>query len=82
VEEARTHKPDLHRAAFAALSVLVMGHPYAIGISAPLSIVWGAGDAADAAAAGSVTTIFVHSLWGRLELFLGAVRSVGGGEVE
>jgi len=34
------------------------------------------------AMAGSVTAIFVHSLWGRPELFLGAVRSVGGGEVE
>jgi heavy metal translocating P-type ATPase len=40
--------PDVRRAVFAALSVLVMGYPCAIGISAPLSIVRGAGDAADA----------------------------------
>jgi len=39
--------PDVRRAVFAALSVLVMGYPCAIGISAPLSIVRGAGDAAE-----------------------------------
>ncbi|HEV2549428.1 MAG TPA: cation-translocating P-type ATPase [Stellaceae bacterium] len=39
--------PDLSRAVFAALSVLVMGYPCAVGISAPLSIVRGAGEAAD-----------------------------------
>ncbi len=39
--------PDLGRAVFAALSVLVMGYPCAVGISAPLSIVRGAGEAAD-----------------------------------
>jgi heavy metal translocating P-type ATPase len=39
--------PDLGRAVFAALSVLVMGYPCAVGISAPLSIVHGAGKAAD-----------------------------------
>jgi Cu+-exporting ATPase len=39
--------PDLQRAMFAGLSVLVMGYPCAVGISAPLSIVRGAGDAAD-----------------------------------
>ncbi|HEX2273700.1 MAG TPA: cation-translocating P-type ATPase [Acidimicrobiales bacterium] len=39
--------PDLERAAFAALSVLVMGYPCAVGIAAPLSIVRGAGEAAD-----------------------------------
>ena len=39
--------PDLQRAMFAGLSVLVMGYPCAVGISAPLSIVRGAGDAAE-----------------------------------
>jgi Cu+-exporting ATPase len=38
---------DLERATFAALSVLVMGYPCAVGIAAPLSIVRGAGEAAD-----------------------------------
>ncbi len=38
---------DLSRAAFAGLSVLVMGYPCAVGIAAPLSIVRGAGEAAD-----------------------------------
>ena len=38
--------PDMLRAVFAALSVLVMGYPCALGISAPLSIVRGAGEAA------------------------------------
>lgn len=38
---------DLERAVFAALTVLVMGYPCAVGISAPLSIVRGAGEAAD-----------------------------------
>ncbi len=38
---------DLVRAAFAGLSVLVMGYPCAVGISAPLSIVRGAGEAAE-----------------------------------
>src|SRR3546814_534432 len=37
--------PDLERAVFAGLSVLVMGYPCAVGISAPLSIVRGAGEA-------------------------------------
>ena len=37
---------DLERAVFAGLSVLVMGYPCAVGISAPLSIVRGAGEAA------------------------------------
>lgn len=38
---------DSERAIFAALSVLVMGYPCAVGIAAPLSIVRGAGEAAD-----------------------------------
>uniref|UniRef100_UPI00356485AF heavy metal translocating P-type ATPase n=1 Tax=Halomonas sp. TaxID=1486246 RepID=UPI00356485AF len=38
---------DLERAVFAALTVLVMGYPCAVGISAPLSIVRSAGEAAD-----------------------------------
>jgi P-type Cu+ transporter len=38
---------DVERAVFAGLSVLVMGYPCAVGISAPLSIVRGAGEAAD-----------------------------------
>jgi len=42
-----TGQPDLGRAVFKALSVLVMGYPCAVGISAPLSIVRGAGEAAD-----------------------------------
>jgi Cu+-exporting ATPase len=42
-----TGQPNLERAVFAALSVLVMGYPCAVGIAAPLSIVRGAGEAAD-----------------------------------
>lgn len=38
---------DVQRAMFAGLSVLVMGYPCAVGISAPLSIVRGAGQAAE-----------------------------------
>lgn len=38
---------DIERALFAGLSVLVMGYPCAVGISAPLSIVRGAGEAAE-----------------------------------
>jgi len=38
---------DMERAVFAGLSVLVMGYPCAVGISAPLSIVRGAGEAAE-----------------------------------
>jgi heavy metal translocating P-type ATPase len=37
----------VQRAVFAALSVLVMGYPCAVGIAAPLAIVRGAGEAAD-----------------------------------
>ena len=39
--------PELQRAVFAGLTVLVMGYPCAVGISAPLSIVRGAGEAAE-----------------------------------
>ncbi len=42
-----TGQADMQRAVFAALSVLVMGYPCAVGIAAPLSIVRGAGEAAD-----------------------------------
>ncbi len=42
-----TGHADLARAVFAGLSVLVMGYPCAVGIAAPLSIVRGAGQAAD-----------------------------------
>src|SRR6266498_3702481 len=42
-----TGHADLSRAVFAALSVLVMGYPCAVGIAAPLSIVRGAGEAAE-----------------------------------
>ncbi len=42
-----TGKPDVTHAVFAGLSVLVMGYPCAVGISAPLSIVRGAGQAAE-----------------------------------
>ena len=42
-----TGEADVERAVFAGLSVLVMGYPCAVGISAPLSIVRGAGEAAD-----------------------------------
>ena len=38
---------DLERAVFASLSVLVMGYPCAVGISTPLSIVRGGGEAAE-----------------------------------
>jgi heavy metal translocating P-type ATPase len=44
---AVTGHPDVTRAVFAALTVLVMGYPCAVGIAAPLAIVRGAGDAAD-----------------------------------
>lgn len=42
-----TGHPDVQRAMFAGLSVLVMGYPCAVGIAAPLAIVRGAGLAAD-----------------------------------
>ncbi len=42
-----TGQPNVQRAVFAGISVLVMGYPCAVGIAAPLAIVRGAGDAAD-----------------------------------
>ncbi len=42
-----TGEPNLSRAVFAGLGVLVMGYPCAVGIAAPLAIVRGAGEAAD-----------------------------------
>ena len=42
-----TGHADIERAVFAGLSVLVMGYPCAVGISAPLSIIRGAGQAAE-----------------------------------
>jgi heavy metal translocating P-type ATPase len=42
-----TGQLDVERAVFSGLSVLVMGYPCAVGISAPLSIVRGAGEAAE-----------------------------------
>src|SRR6266540_1754274 len=42
-----TGQADTQRGVFAALSVLVMGYPCAVGIAAPLAIVRGAGAAAD-----------------------------------
>ena len=43
---ALTGTVDVQRAVFAALTVLVMGYPCAVGIAAPLAIVRGAGEAA------------------------------------
>ncbi|MEW6152745.1 MAG: heavy metal translocating P-type ATPase [Actinomycetota bacterium] len=40
-------EPDVRRAVFAGISVLVMGYPCAVGIAAPLAIVRAAGEAAD-----------------------------------
>lgn len=39
--------PDLNRALFAAISVLIMAYPCAMGMAAPLALVRGAGDAAE-----------------------------------
>lgn len=44
---AITGAVDVRHAVFAALSVLVMGYPCAVGIAAPLAIVRGTGTAAD-----------------------------------
>lgn len=44
---AATGEVNVQRAVFAALTVLVMGYPCAVGIAAPLAIVRGAGEAAD-----------------------------------
>jgi Cu+-exporting ATPase len=40
-------EPDVRRGVFAALGMLVMGYPCAVGIAAPLAIVRAAGEAAD-----------------------------------
>ncbi len=40
-------QPDPLRAGFAALSVLVMGYPCALGMATPLAIIRGSGEAAD-----------------------------------
>lgn len=40
-------EPDVRRAVFAGLGVLVMGYPCAVGIAAPLAIVRAAGEAAE-----------------------------------
>jgi len=40
-------QPDVRRAVFAGLGVLVMGYPCAVGIAAPLAIIRAAGEAAD-----------------------------------
>ena len=40
-------EPDVRRAVFAGIGVLVMGYPCAVGIAAPLAIVRAAGKAAD-----------------------------------
>jgi Cu+-exporting ATPase len=44
---ALTGEPDVRRAVFAGIGVLVMGYPCAVGIAAPLAIVRAAGEAAD-----------------------------------
>ncbi|MEU6856583.1 heavy metal translocating P-type ATPase [Rothia kristinae] len=40
-------EPDVRRAVFAGIGVLIMGYPCAMGIAAPLAIVRAAGEAAD-----------------------------------
>lgn len=44
---ASAGEPEVRRAVFAALGVLVMGYPCAVGIAAPLAIVRAAGEVAD-----------------------------------
>lgn len=44
---ASTGTPDLERAAFAALSVLVMGYPCALGMATPIAMIRGGGMAAE-----------------------------------
>ncbi|MCT2020286.1 heavy metal translocating P-type ATPase [Kocuria marina] len=44
---AVTGEPEVRRAVFAGIGVLVMGYPCAVGIAAPLAIVRAAGEAAD-----------------------------------
>ncbi|MPY89459.1 MAG: heavy metal translocating P-type ATPase [Luteitalea sp.] len=47
VPAALGHGPDLNRAVFATLGVLIMAYPCAAGMAAPLALVRGAGDAAE-----------------------------------
>lgn len=47
VPTVRADGPDLNRAVFATLSVLIMAYPCAVGMAAPLALVRGAGDAAE-----------------------------------
>lgn len=44
---ALAEEPDVRRAVFAGIGVLIMGYPCAMGIAAPLAIVRAAGEAAD-----------------------------------
>jgi Cu+-exporting ATPase len=46
-EWAWAGEPDFVRAGFAALGVLVMGYPCALGMATPLAIIRGSGEAAD-----------------------------------
>ena len=47
VPAMRGDGPNVNRAVFAALSVLIMAYPCAMGLAAPLALVRGAGDAAE-----------------------------------
>ena len=41
------HSIDIYRSIFAALAVLVMGYPCALGMAMPLALIWGGGKAAE-----------------------------------
>ncbi|MBA3640870.1 MAG: HAD-IC family P-type ATPase, partial [Acidobacteria bacterium] len=47
VPAAQGDGPDLNRAVFATLSVLIMAYPCAMGLAAPLALVRGSGEAAE-----------------------------------